>query len=101
MNYIITLTNPILLCAIVFLKTVNEYLRGSKDAGNIGVKFGRNLKKKVQNMLWSKSHCPVDYIWRDLGARFWPRYVREGACLPPEKALVQSGKGGEVKGAGK
>lgn len=38
------------------------------------------LKRKIQQFLWAYSACPVVYRWKDLGVRFWPRYLRSGIC---------------------
>ena len=41
----------------------------------------KKSRRKVKQFLWSYSYCPVMYIWRDLGARVWPRWIREGSCF--------------------
>ncbi|XP_077414821.1 noggin-like [Vanacampus margaritifer] len=43
-------------------------------------KAGKKLKRRLQQWLWAYTFCPVLHSWNDLGARFWPRYVRTGSC---------------------
>lgn len=34
----------------------------------------------VEKWLMKKALCPVRYAWEDIGAMFWPRYIRRGEC---------------------
>ncbi|XP_007909823.1 noggin-3 [Callorhinchus milii] len=43
-------------------------------------RLSKKLRRRLQLWLWSYTHCPVLYTWKDLGDRFWPRYIREGSC---------------------
>ncbi|KAK1162772.1 noggin-2-like [Acipenser oxyrinchus oxyrinchus] len=45
------------------------------------VKIGKKARRKFLQWLWTYTHCPVVYTWKDLGLRFWPRYIKEGNCL--------------------
>ena len=45
------------------------------------VKVGKKARRKFLQWLWTYTHCPVLYSWKDLGARFWPRYIKEGKCF--------------------
>ncbi|XP_061556984.1 noggin-1 [Phycodurus eques] len=47
--------------------------------------ISKKLKRRLQQWLRAYSFCPVRYSWSDLGARFWPRYVRAGSC-PAERS---------------
>ncbi|XP_059478074.1 noggin-2-like [Neocloeon triangulifer] len=38
------------------------------------------LEYKLQNYLWAYTACPVVFKWRDVGRRFWPRWIKEGSC---------------------
>ncbi|VVC32893.1 Noggin,Cystine-knot cytokine [Cinara cedri] len=38
------------------------------------------LRRKIQQYLWGKTMCPVQRKWKDLGTRFWPRWLLEGHC---------------------
>ncbi|XP_041063000.1 noggin-2 [Cetorhinus maximus] len=44
------------------------------------MKLGKKARRKFQQWLWSYTYCPVMYTWKDLGGRFWPRFVKEGNC---------------------
>ncbi|XP_065341518.1 noggin-like [Cloeon dipterum] len=39
------------------------------------------LNLKIQTTLWAHTACPVEFRWRDLGKRFWPRYIKSGSCV--------------------
>ncbi|XP_071750951.1 noggin 5 [Centroberyx gerrardi] len=45
------------------------------------VEVGRKVRRKIVHFLWAHTRCPVAYVWKDLGARFWPRFVKEGRCI--------------------
>ena len=51
----------------------------------------RRTRRKMANFLWAFSYCPVRYTWRDLGARFWPRWLREGDCRSGRSCSVPPG----------
>ncbi|XP_061415928.1 noggin-2-like [Lethenteron reissneri] len=44
------------------------------------IKIGKRARRKILQWLWSYTFCPVLYTWKDLGERFWPRFVKEGSC---------------------
>ncbi|TRY95744.1 hypothetical protein DNTS_022139 [Danionella cerebrum] len=54
-------------------------------------KASKKLKRRLQMWLWSYSFCPVLYTWNDLGARFWPRFVRAGSCYSKRSCSVPEG----------
>ena len=60
-------------------------LRGFRIPGSpesvsrIAIK-GRAARRRAQRYLAAHSYCPVFARWRDLGRRFWPRWIREGSC---------------------
>lgn len=59
---------------------------GSPDsAGRIAIK-GRAARRRAQRYLAAYSYCPVFARWRDLGRRFWPRWIREGSCRGDQRA---------------
>ncbi|XP_063228070.1 noggin-2-like [Bacillus rossius redtenbacheri] len=60
-----------------------KYIR-LHDGTRVRTGVSAKLKKKLQQFLWAYTACPVAHRWRDLGVRFWPRYLREGYC-PPSK----------------
>ena len=47
-----------------------------------GHKFevGPEYVKTVEKWLLKRASCPVKYAWEDIGALFWPRYIRRGEC---------------------
>ncbi|XP_061702233.1 noggin-1 [Syngnathoides biaculeatus] len=53
--------------------------------------ISKKLKRRLQQWLWAYSFCPVRYSWSDLGARFWPRYVRAGSCLAKRSCSLPEG----------
>lgn len=44
---------------------------------------GRGSRRRLQRYLAAYSYCPLYVRWRDLGRRFWPRWIREGSCRDP------------------
>ncbi|XP_057716662.1 noggin-like [Corythoichthys intestinalis] len=42
-------------------------------------------KRRLRQWLRAYTSCPLTTAWSDLGARFWPRYVRAGGC-PAERS---------------
>ncbi|KAK7938776.1 hypothetical protein WMY93_002102 [Mugilogobius chulae] len=56
--------------------------------GKKQLKASKKLKRRLQQWLWAYSFCPVIYTWTDLGARFWPRFVRAGNCLNKRSCSV-------------
>ncbi|XP_066515473.1 noggin-1-like [Hoplias malabaricus] len=53
----------------------------------------KKMKKKRRRRLWLRERalCPVSHAWTDLGARFWPRYVRLGSCSRERSCSVPPG----------
>ncbi|CAN9505007.1 unnamed protein product [Ophioblennius macclurei] len=51
----------------------------------------RKLKRRLRQWLWAYSACPLLRTWTDLGARFWPRYVRAGGCPSKRSCSVPEG----------
>ncbi|XP_050543354.1 noggin-2-like isoform X2 [Daktulosphaira vitifoliae] len=43
-------------------------------------KISSQLRRKIQQYLWGRTMCPVQQRWKDLGQRFWPRWLLEGHC---------------------
>lgn len=54
-------------------------------------KTSRRLRRRLQQWLWSYAFCPVLYAWNDLGARFWPRYLKVGGCYSKRSCSVPEG----------
>ncbi|KAF8776938.1 Noggin-2 like protein [Argiope bruennichi] len=51
------------------------------DGSRFRMKVGKKMRRKFKQMLWAYTYCPVAYRWKDLGLRFWPRWIKEGSCL--------------------
>ncbi|XP_069701334.1 noggin-3-like [Periplaneta americana] len=58
-----------------------KYIR-LPDGSRLRTRISAKLKKKLQQFLWAFTACPIVYRWKDLGIRFWPRYLKEGHCPP-------------------
>ncbi|XP_026056326.1 noggin 5 [Carassius auratus] len=56
-----------------------------------GLKAAARTERRVRRWLWSYTRCPVLSVWKDLGARFWPRYVKEGQCLTDRSCSLPEG----------
>ncbi|XP_046404150.1 5E5 antigen-like [Ischnura elegans] len=55
--------------------------RRRKDDGGSG-----RWRRRLRRLLLSITHCPVRWTWKDVGIRFWPRWIKEGRCggkIPP------------------
>ncbi|XP_013413781.1 noggin [Lingula anatina] len=61
------------------------------EGPNIKTKIGHRLSKKLQRLLWAYTYCPVNYVWKDLGVRFWPRWLREGRCYNGRSCSIPEG----------
>ena len=51
----------------------------------------RKLRRRVLRFLSLYSFCPVHYQWKDLGPRFWPRWIREGKCYNGRSCSIPAG----------
>lgn len=54
-------------------------------------KPSKKLRRRLQLWLWSYASCPVVYVWKDLGNRFWPRHVKIGTCNNKRSCSVPEG----------
>ncbi|XP_076459892.1 noggin-2-like [Babylonia areolata] len=61
-----------------FLKYLRTFRRA--DGGRVRVRMSKKQRRRVQKLVWSFTYCPVRFAWKDLGLRFWPRWLREGGC---------------------
>uniref|UniRef100_UPI00358F95B1 noggin-2-like n=1 Tax=Myxine glutinosa TaxID=7769 RepID=UPI00358F95B1 len=55
------------------------------------LKLGKRVRRKLLQWLWARTACPVRYTWKELGARFWPRFVKEGTCSRARSCSVPAG----------
>ncbi|KAH8037630.1 hypothetical protein HPB51_015064 [Rhipicephalus microplus] len=52
----------------------------------VRLNMGRRLRRKMRQLLWTYTYCPLVYRWKDLGLRFWPRWIREGRCYKSRRS---------------
>ncbi|XP_077172305.1 noggin-2-like [Paroedura picta] len=55
------------------------------------LKLGKKARRKFLQWLWAYTYCPVLYTWKDLGVRFWPRYIKEGNCFSAKSCSFPEG----------
>lgn len=55
------------------------------------LRVGKKARRKFLQWLWTYTHCPVVYTWKDLGVRFWPRYMKEGNCFSERSCSFPEG----------
>ncbi|XP_073975938.1 noggin-like [Rhodnius prolixus] len=65
------------------------YVRLS-DGSKLKTRVPSKLRRKLRQLLWALTACPVGHRWRDLGPRFWPRWLKEGHC-PSSSCSVPAG----------
>lgn len=63
----------------------------SKDGPTLKMKFKKRTKTKLQKFLWAYSYCPVRYKWKKLSVRFWPRWIKTGACDTQRSCSIPAG----------
>lgn len=63
----------------------------SEDGPEIKLRASLKTRRKLQKFLWAYSYCPVRYKWKELSSRFWPRYIRTGACESKRSCSIPSG----------
>ncbi|XP_077865900.1 noggin A isoform X1 [Saccoglossus kowalevskii] len=56
----------------------SQNLRRMPDGTNTRV--GPHSRKRFRRWLWARTHCPVRQSWKNLGKRFWPRWLKVGDC---------------------
>lgn len=63
--------------------------------------LGSKASKKLQLWLWQVSHCSVLQKWKDLGVRYWPRYINAGRCSKKATCSFPAGMKCRVSGTRK
>lgn len=69
----------------------NRYIKLSEDGPEIKIRASKKTRRKLQKFLWAYSYCPVRYMWRELSKRFWPRYIKLGACENKRSCSMPAG----------
>jgi noggin len=52
------------------------------------LRIGKKQARKIEKLLTAYTQCPLVFIWRDLGTRFWPRWFRDAQCYQNKAKLV-------------
>ncbi|XP_056306089.1 noggin 5 [Danio aesculapii] len=55
------------------------------------LKVAAKTERRMRRWMWSYTRCPVLSMWKDLGVRFWPRYVKEGQCSTDRSCSLPEG----------
>ncbi|XP_008121276.1 noggin-2 [Anolis carolinensis] len=55
------------------------------------LRMGKKARRKFLQWLWAYTYCPVVYTWKDLGPRFWPRFIKEGNCFSERSCSFPEG----------
>ncbi|XP_048507399.1 noggin-2-like isoform X2 [Athalia rosae] len=50
------------------------------DGSRLKTRVSGKLKRKLRRLLWAYTFCPVQWRWKNLGIRFWPRWIKQGKC---------------------
>jgi len=61
------------------------------DGTKVRKQLARKVRKKLEKFLWLYTQCPVIYRWKDLGSRYWPRWVKQGRCLANQSCSFPPG----------
>ena len=69
---------------------IKKHFRRSKKSRKPPRKIMKN-KRAIQAWLHQETSCPVRYRWKDLGIRFWPRYIKEGFCDSSKSCSIPAG----------
>ncbi|XP_064620782.1 noggin-2-like [Lineus longissimus] len=63
----------------------------SKDSDNSLLKVSKRIRNKVKRFLISYTHCSVLHKWKDIGVRFWPRWIKTGSCDSKQSCSIPAG----------
>lgn len=55
------------------------------------MRMRQKQRQKVKRFLQAYSHCPVQHRWKDLGERFWPRWIKESRCYVGRSCSIPKG----------
>ncbi|CAG7724051.1 unnamed protein product [Allacma fusca] len=61
------------------------------DGSKLRTRLSPKLRRKLVQFLWAYTSCPVYEKWRDLGIRFWPRWLKEGHCQSERSCSIPPG----------
>ena len=69
---------------------IKKLLKRSRKFRKLPKRIIKN-KRIIQAWLNQETACPVRYRWKDLGIRFWPRYIKEGFCDSSKSCSIPPG----------
>lgn len=58
------------------------------DVGGSSRPLKPSVRKYVEKWLLQRASCRLQPAWTDLGALFWPRWVRRGSCGEEDPAIT-------------
>ena len=62
------------------------------DGSRVRTRLSRKVRKKLEKFLWLYTQCPVIYRWKDLGSRYWPRWIKQGRCHANQSCSFPPGR---------
>ncbi|XP_028824437.1 noggin 5 [Denticeps clupeoides] len=68
-----------------------EELGLSRSLHGAGLRVGKRARDRFRRWLVTYTRCPVLHAWKDLGTRFWPRYLNQGRCSRDRSCSVPGG----------
>ena len=74
-----------------YIEDIGKPIRHGNQLRLPGLNVNRRTKRKVKKYIWNYTHCPVVYVWKDLGIRFWPRWIKEGHCYNGRSCSIPPG----------
>ncbi|XP_074647528.1 noggin-2-like [Tubulanus polymorphus] len=79
-------------------KEIKKFGRMPLPGGHtLRLRTSRRVRKKLTRYLLAYTYCPVKYEWKDLGIRFWPRWIRTGSCYNGRSCSIPAGMSCKVK----
>ena len=61
------------------------------DGSRQKLRLSHRLRRKMLKYLHAYTHCAVRHRWKDLGVRFWPRWLRTGECDTKRSCSIPAG----------
>lgn len=63
-----------------FIRDLDTKYFSLADGRKLKTRIPPRLRRKIQQFTWGRTYCPMERRWKDLGQRFWPRWLLEGHC---------------------
>ena len=74
-----------------YIEEVGSPVRYGSQMRLPGLNVNRRTKKTIRKYIWNYTHCPIVYVWKDLGVRFWPQWIKEGHCYNGRSCSIPPG----------